>query len=139
MGVRVHLAVGTEKATSEKMQAMGLTLISSRVFDVKRARNPVEPSIVLPAYMRRAPSRQRPSEFELRSPDCQFNSKSLWLTDGSTDSTRTTAELSGAVVLSSAANVGYGSALKRDMAASQSDCVAIIGADGTYPAEGLIP
>ena len=38
MGVRVHLAVGTEKAASEKMQAMGLTLISSRVFDVKRAR-----------------------------------------------------------------------------------------------------
>ncbi len=57
--------------------------------------------------------------------------------DGSTDGTRLAAERAGARVLVSRVNGGYGSALKRGIAASNSEYVAILDADGTYPPEML--
>jgi glycosyltransferase involved in cell wall biosynthesis len=57
--------------------------------------------------------------------------------DGSTDGTRTVAERAGARVIVSAKNRGYGSALKRGIAATHSEFIAILDADGTYPPEVL--
>ncbi len=57
--------------------------------------------------------------------------------DGSTDGTRQAAEKSGARVVYNHENSGYGASLKRGMAAGNSEYVAIIDADGTYPAESL--
>jgi glycosyltransferase involved in cell wall biosynthesis len=121
------------------MQGMALTSVSPRAYETKPTSDPVELLIVIPAYNEegavaatvkriRAALSELPTRFEI-----------IVVDDGSTDGTRTAAELSGAVVLSSAENGGYGSALKRGIAAGQSDYVAIIDADGTYPPESLIP
>jgi glycosyltransferase involved in cell wall biosynthesis len=120
------------------MQEMALTSTSRRA-ETKPSSNPVTLSIVIPAYNEegavgatvrriRAALSELPMRFEI-----------IVVDDGSLDGTRSAAELSGAVVLSWAENGGYGLALKRGIAARQSDYVAIIDADGTYPAESLIP
>ncbi len=57
--------------------------------------------------------------------------------DGSIDETRIAAERTEARVLSGTANRGYGWALKRGIAASDSEYIAILDADGTYPPEAL--
>ncbi len=57
--------------------------------------------------------------------------------DGSTDATREAAERAGARVIVSPTNRGYGWALKRGIAASNSNLVAILDADGTYPPEAI--
>jgi len=58
--------------------------------------------------------------------------------DGSTDSTAERAESTGARVIRCEDNGGYGSALKRGIAAGNSEFIAIIDADGTYPAADLL-
>lgn len=57
--------------------------------------------------------------------------------DGSTDATRERAEAAHARVVQMAHNGGYGRALKAGIAVGRSELVAIIDADGTYPAEKL--
>jgi glycosyltransferase involved in cell wall biosynthesis len=118
---------------------MAGTSVLPRAYETKPTFYPVELSIVIPAYNEvdavaatveqiRAALSELPMRFEI-----------IVVDDGSTDGTRTAAGRSGAIVLSSAENVGYGSALKRGIAAGQSDYVAIIDADGTYPAESFLP
>ena len=58
--------------------------------------------------------------------------------DGSTDGTAERAESTGARVIRCEDNGGYGSALKRGIAAGNSEFIAIIDADGTYPAADLL-
>jgi glycosyltransferase involved in cell wall biosynthesis len=57
--------------------------------------------------------------------------------DGSTDSTAVRARAAGARVLRHRSNRGYGAALKTGIAAATYDVIAIIDADGTYPARFL--
>jgi glycosyltransferase involved in cell wall biosynthesis len=57
--------------------------------------------------------------------------------DGSSDGTKVAAERAGAQVIVSPVNRGYGSALKKGIAATSSDYVVILDADGTYPPEAL--
>ena len=57
--------------------------------------------------------------------------------DGSKDGTRLAAERAGARVLVLPVNRGYGRALKRGIGASNSEYIAILDADGTYPPEAL--
>jgi glycosyltransferase involved in cell wall biosynthesis len=61
----------------------------------------------------------------------------LVVDDGSTDGTAEEAEAHGATVIRLPENRGYGAALKVGIAESDSEYVAIIDADGTYPAEAL--
>ena len=58
--------------------------------------------------------------------------------DGSTDQTYARAQAAQATVVRSPNNGGYGRALKSGIAVGDSDLVAIIDADGTYPA-GKLP
>jgi len=57
--------------------------------------------------------------------------------DGSEDGTRKQAEASGAMVLVNQVNTGYGASLKRGVRQAKYDFVAIMDADGTYPARYL--
>jgi glycosyltransferase involved in cell wall biosynthesis len=57
--------------------------------------------------------------------------------DGSTDATARLASEHGAEVVRLGANRGYGAALKAGIAQAKFDWVAIIDADGTYPATAL--
>jgi len=57
--------------------------------------------------------------------------------DGSSDGTGDAAEAAGARVIRLEENSGYGYALKTGIAATRSRYVAIIDADGTYPAERI--
>ena len=118
---------------------MALTSVSPRAYELKRVSERVELSIVIPAYNEAGAVGETVNRICAALSKLPTRFEVIVVDDGSTDGTRTAAELSGAVVLSSAENGGYGSALKRGMAASQSDYVAIIDADGTYPAESLVP
>ncbi len=57
--------------------------------------------------------------------------------DGSEDATAQEAASAGARVIQHLSNRGYGAALKTGIAAATYEVVAIIDADGTYPAEAL--
>ena len=57
--------------------------------------------------------------------------------DGSTDATAHAARAAGARVIQHRSNRGYGAALKTGIAAATYDIIAIIDADGTYPAKCL--
>ena len=57
--------------------------------------------------------------------------------DGSTDATAQQAAATGARVLQHRSNRGYGASLKTGIAAASHDIIAIIDADGTYPARYL--
>jgi glycosyltransferase involved in cell wall biosynthesis len=57
--------------------------------------------------------------------------------DGSDDATSAQARGAGAQVIDFPDNIGYGHALKTGIAATDSDLVAILDADGTYPPEAL--
>ncbi len=59
--------------------------------------------------------------------------------DGSEDNTLEIARASGVVVDSNQVNTGYGASLKRGIRHAQYEYVAIIDADGTYPARYLPP
>ena len=118
---------------------MALTWVSRRAYETKPTADPVTLSIVVPAYNEEGAVAATVKRIRAALSELPMRFEIIVVDDGSTDGTRTAAGLSGAVVLSSADNGGYGSALKRGIAASQSDYVAIIDADGTYPPESLIP
>ena len=122
-----------------KMQDMALTSVPRRAYETKPTADPVALSIVIPAYNEGGVVAATVKRIRAALSELSMRFEIVVVDDGSTDGTRTAAELSGAVVLSSAENGGYGSALKRGIAASQSDYVAIIDADGTYPPESLVP
>src|SRR5262249_35942512 len=121
------------------MQDTALTSVSGRVYETKPTSDPVTLSIVVPAFNEEGAVAATVEQIRAALSELPMRSEIVVVDDGSTDGTRNAAELSGAVVLSSAENGGYGSALKRGIAASRSDYVAIIDADGTYPAESLVP
>ena len=64
-------------------------------------------------------------------------SEIIVVNDGSTDETASIAESAGARVISHPLNSGYGQSLLTGISAAKYDTIAIIDADGTYPAEKL--
>jgi len=61
----------------------------------------------------------------------------LVVDDGSRDATASRAKAAGALVVPMGENRGYGASLKAGLRHSRHDLVAILDADGTYPAEDL--
>ncbi len=94
-------------------------------------------SVVIPAYNEEGAVRSTVNEVRDALEPTGIPYEIIVVDDGSDDSTRAEAAASGATVDFNQVNLGYGAALKRGMRRAQYDFVAIIDADGTYPAAHL--
>ena len=94
-------------------------------------------AVVIPAYNEEGAVRATVLEVRKVLETLGLRYEICVVNDGSKDNTRAEAEASGARVIHFEENVGYGHALKAGIRATQSDLVAILDADGTYPAEYL--
>jgi glycosyltransferase involved in cell wall biosynthesis len=95
-------------------------------------------AVVIPAYNEEGAVRATVEEVRKVLDGSSIPYEIVVVNDGSKDNTREEAVAAGARVIHFAENVGYGHALKAGIAATNSDLVAILDADGTYPAEYLI-
>jgi glycosyltransferase involved in cell wall biosynthesis len=96
-------------------------------------------TVVIPAYNEEGAVADTVEELRATLSRLPLRFEIVVVDDGSVDETRREAKRAGARVLASRTNGGYGSALKRGILNSDSEYVAIIDADGTYPPEALIP
>jgi glycosyltransferase involved in cell wall biosynthesis len=100
-------------------------------------RSAVDLSVVMPAFNEEKAIGQTVAEVHDSLSSLPLDFEIIVVNDGSTDGTRTAAEKSGAKVITTEENRGYGAALKTGILAGTSTYVAIIDADGTYPASGI--
>jgi glycosyltransferase involved in cell wall biosynthesis len=94
-------------------------------------------SVVIPAFNEEGAVRSGVEHVLKVLKDNHISGEVVVVNDGSTDNTLAEAQASGARVIHYPDNVGYGYALKTGIAGTDSDYVAILDADGTYPAETL--
>ena len=95
-------------------------------------------SVVIPAYNEELAIVETVAAVDQALSDLSTTYEIIVVDDGSTDRTAERAESTNARVVRCGENGGYGSALKRGIAEGQSELIAIIDADGTYPASDLI-
>jgi glycosyltransferase involved in cell wall biosynthesis len=98
---------------------------------------PLDLSVVIPAFNEEKGIAQSIAEVRAVLSTLPISFEIVVVNDGSTDGTKAVAEQSGARVISSPENRGYGASLKRGILAGNSAYIAIIDADGTYPASSL--
>jgi len=98
----------------------------------------VDLSVVIPAYNEEMAIVQTVAAVNQALSGLPITYEVVVVDDGSTDSTAERAETTSARVVRCEENGGYGSALKRGIAAGDSEFIAIIDADGTYPATDLL-
>jgi len=96
-----------------------------------------ELTIVVPAYNEAKAIGQTMTALKAVLESASIDGEIVVVDDGSKDGTGDAAEAAGARVIRLEENSGYGYALKTGIANSESKFVAIIDADGTYPAEKL--
>jgi glycosyltransferase involved in cell wall biosynthesis len=96
-----------------------------------------ELTIVVPAYNEAAAIGQTIEALTAVLAKANIDGEIVIVDDGSTDGTGDAAEKAGVRVIRLPENSGYGFALKTGIAETNSKFVAIIDADGTYPAEKL--
>lgn len=94
-------------------------------------------SVVIPAYNEEGAVKTTVEEVKSALQPIGVPHEIIVVDDGSEDRTRAEAEASGATVHYNQVNSGYGATLKRGVKAAQYDFVAILDADGTYPAHYL--
>lgn len=94
-------------------------------------------AVVIPAYNEQGAVRATVDEVRRVLGTAAIAHDITVVNDGSTDDTLTEARASGARVLNFPDNVGYGHALKAGIAATDSELVGILDADGTYPPAAL--
>ncbi len=95
-------------------------------------------SVVVPAFNEAASVGQTIQELkDALQPNADWQWEIIVVDDGSTDDTANVAETAGARVIRHPQNTGYGRALKTGIEGSCHDVIAIIDADGTYPAKEL--
>lgn len=94
-------------------------------------------AVVIPAFNEEGAVRATVAEVKSVLDTLGLRYEIVVVDDGSKDNTKAEADASGARVIHFANNVGYGHALKAGIAATRSDLVAILDADGTYPADAL--
>jgi glycosyltransferase involved in cell wall biosynthesis len=96
-------------------------------------------SVVIPAYNEEGAVRTTIEEVQAELDRWPIEYEIIVVDDGSTDATRAEAGAAGARIEAHQVNIGYGAALKHGIKASQHPFVAILDADGTYPARYLAP
>ncbi len=94
-------------------------------------------AVIIPAYNEQDAVRATVEDIRSVLDGARVSHDIIVVNDGSSDNTMAEAQGSGARVVSFADNTGYGHALKAGIAASDSDLVAILDADGTYPPDAL--
>lgn len=98
---------------------------------------PLALSVVIPAYNEEGAVTETVDELRAALDPAGFAYEIIIVDDGSSDGTRAEAEATGVRVEYNQVNSGYGATLKRGVKAAKYDYVAIIDADGTYPAHYL--
>ncbi len=94
-------------------------------------------SVVIPAYNEEAAIGGVVSEIRELLVESGLRPEILVVDDGSQDGTSAAAFAAGARVIRHRNNRGYGAALKTGILAAGHDVIAIIDADGTYPAQAI--
>lgn len=94
-------------------------------------------SIVIPAYNEEGAVRQIIEDVRREMDPTGVPYEVIVVDDGSSDRTLEIARETGAIVDNNQVNTGYGASLKRGIRHAQYEYVAIIDADGTYPARYL--
>lgn len=94
-------------------------------------------SVVIPAYNEEGAVRDTVEDVRSSLDPLGIPYEIIVVDDGSSDGTRAEAENTGATVHYNQVNSGYGATLKRGVRAAQYEYVAILDADGTYPARYL--
>lgn len=94
-------------------------------------------SVVIPAYNEEAAVRSTVEDVRAHLAPLGIPFEIIVVDDGSKDNTRAEAVASGAIVDWNDQNSGYGATLKRGVKRAQYEYVAILDADGTYPARYL--
>ncbi|PPB79510.1 glycosyltransferase involved in cell wall biosynthesis [Albidovulum inexpectatum] len=94
-------------------------------------------SVVIPAYNEEGAIGQTVENVRAALEPLGIPYEIIVVDDGSEDCTLEIARNSGAIVDSNQVNTGYGAALKRGIRRARHEYVAIIDADGTYPAHYL--
>ena len=94
-------------------------------------------SIIVPAFNEHSAIGNTIEQIEETLARLPILAEVIVVDDGSQDATPDIAEACGAHVIRMPENLGYGAALKTGIAASDSKFIAIIDADGTYPAERI--
>lgn len=96
-----------------------------------------ELAIIVPAYNEAKGIGQTIAQLKSVIADANIDAEIVVVDDGSSDGTGDAARAAGVRVIAQPENIGYGFALKTGIAESNSRYVAIIDADGTYPAEKI--
>lgn len=94
-------------------------------------------SVVIPAYNEENAVRETVAEVIETLRSAGITHEVIVVDDGSSDNTRARAEETEATVLFNQQNSGYGATLKRGVRAAKHEYIAILDADGTYPAKYL--
>lgn len=94
-------------------------------------------SVVIPAYNEEGAVRETVADVRKHLNDAGIEHEIIVVDDGSTDGTLDVAKTTGAHVLANQVNSGYGATLKRGVRSAQYPYIAILDADGTYPARYL--
>jgi glycosyltransferase involved in cell wall biosynthesis len=96
-------------------------------------------SVVIPAYNEEGAVRTTIEEVRAELDSWPIEYEIIVVDDGSTDRTAEKARAAGARIEAHQVNIGYGAALKHGIKATRHPFVAILDADGTYPARYLAP
>ena len=94
-------------------------------------------SVIIPAYNEQGAVAATVESVRAELTGAGISHEIIVVNDGSTDDTLQCAQASGATVVNMPHNGGYGRSLKAGIAVSTAPLVAILDADGTYPASYL--
>lgn len=94
-------------------------------------------TVVIPAHNEEQSIQSVVTEVRELLAQNSVNAEIIVVDDGSQDGTASAAQSGGARVLQHRSNRGYGAALKAGIVAATYDAIAIMDADGTYPARYL--
>ena len=120
-----------------------MTAVTDTMGAPNRQDPPLSPSrrptiaVVIPAFNEEGAVQATVEDVRRALDGARVSHEIIVVNDGSSDNTVVAARASGARVVNFTDNGGYGHALKAGIAASDSDLVAILDADGTYPPEAL--